>query len=216
MKDRRAWCAAVHGVEESQKWLSDQTTKPKQQQFILSGQSVLSLFPWFFPPCLGDISIMVTFIYAFQDSHTYSLRFILCSESAYPVFRLYFALVSWLHICLPNQVELQWISSHGISHMTYNSILFIFKFPQEWGKCTHKTWIQPVSWDWRLLFCPLPTAVRLLVTSSKNPASVWLQLYNHVLFVLGKIFLCFGDPFILFSYLICYYYEYGEESVTTL
>lgn len=30
---------------------------------------------------------MVTFIYALQDSHTYSLWFILCSESAYPVFR---------------------------------------------------------------------------------------------------------------------------------
>ena len=82
---------------------------------------------------------MVTIIYAFQDSRTYSLWFILFSESAYPVFRLYFALVSWLHICLSNQVELQWISSHGISHMTDNSILFIFNFPQEWGKCTHKT-----------------------------------------------------------------------------
>ena len=69
---------------------------------------------------------MVTFIYAFQDSHTYSLWFILCSEGAYPVFRLYFSLVSWLHICLPNQVELQWISSHGISHMTHDSILFYF------------------------------------------------------------------------------------------
>lgn len=158
---------------------------------------------------------MVTFIYALHDSHTYSLWFILCSESAYPPSGLYFVLVSWLHICLRNQVELQWIS-HGISHMTNNTILFLFNFPQEWGEYTHKTSIQPVNWDWSLLFCPLRTAVRLPVTSSKNPASVWRQLYNHILFVLGKILLCFGDPFILFSYLTCYYYVYGEEAVATL
>ena len=79
-------------------------------------------------------------------------------------------LVSWLHTCLPNQVELQWIS-HGVSHMTNNTILFLFNFPQERGEYTHKTSIQPVSWDWSLLFCPLCTVVRLLVTSSKTPVS---------------------------------------------
>ena len=124
-------------------------------------------------------------------------------------------LVSWLHTCLPNQVELQWIS-HGVSHMTNNTILFLFNFPQERGEYTHKTSIQPVSWDWSLLFCPLCTVVRLLVTSSKTPVSYGISSTITPFFVLGKILLCFGDPFILFSYLICYYHVYGEESVTTL
>ena len=45
VKDRRAWCAAVHGVAKSWTWLRDSTTKTKHLD-ILSYH--LNIFSWVF------------------------------------------------------------------------------------------------------------------------------------------------------------------------